>query len=259
MPLLPLTDGHMHYELSGREGAPVLLFSNSLGTDLAMWEPQVLALSKDFRILRYDTRGHGTSLVTEGPYTIDQLVGDVFALIDHLQMDQVYFCGLSMGGMIGMSLALRAAHRTRKVVLCSTAPKIGSVETWSARIEAVRKGGLAAVVDGVLQRWYTPDFRARSPQAIETTKQTILKTSPEGYVACCAAIRDADLREAISAIRTPTLIMNGAYDPVTTSADGHFMAARVPGAKFRELPAAHLCNIESSEAFTTELDTFLKT
>ena len=258
MPLLQLNSGSIHYELSGPEEAPALLFSNSLGTDLAMWDPQASGLSQEFRVVRYDTRGHGQSAVTAGPYAIDQLADDVIQLLDSLKLRQVYFCGLSMGGMIGMSLALRVADRLHKIVLCSTAPRIGSAESWNTRIETVRKGGMAAVVDGVLQRWYTPTFRSSSPAAIESTKKTLLHAPVEGYVACCAAVRDADMREAISGICVPTLIITGAHDPVTTPADGHFMESRIAGAKYRELPAAHLCNIEAGAAFTRELCAFLK-
>jgi 3-oxoadipate enol-lactonase len=258
MPLLQPDGSQIYYELAGPERAPALLFSNSLGTDLAMWDPQLSTLAQDFRVVRYDTRGHGQSSVTPGSYTIDQLADDVVALLDHLELRQVYFCGLSMGGMTGMSLALRAPHRLHKIVLCSTAPKIGTAETWNTRIETVRKGGMAAVVDGVLQRWYTSAFRASSPQAIESTKKTLLKTPMDGYVACCAAVRDADMREAISMIRVPALIIAGTHDPVTTPADGHFMEARIPGSKYCELPAAHLSNIEAAVAFSKELSAFLK-
>ena len=258
MSFLQLSNGSIHYEMSGPEHAPVLLFSNSLGTDLAMWDPQASALSQEFRVLRYDTRGHGQSAVTPGPYTIDQLADDVIELLDSLKLREVYFCGLSMGGMIGMTLALRAAHRLHKVVLCSTAPKIGTADTWNTRIDTVRNGGMAGVVDGVLQRWYTTDFRSKSPQTIELTKQTLLHAPVEGYLACCAAVRDADMREAISGIRVPTLIITGAHDPVTTPADGHFMENQIFGASYLELPAAHLCNIEADGPFTRELCAFLK-
>jgi 3-oxoadipate enol-lactonase len=258
MPFLQLDGARIRYEVSGPEQALTLVLSNSLGTDLAMWDPQVAALNRHFRIVRYDTRGHGQSSVTPGPYTIDQLADDVNALFDHLKLDRVYFCGLSMGGMTAMSLALRAPQRLHKIVLCSTAPKIGTPETWNTRIETVRTGGMAAVVDGVLQRWYTSEFRASAPQAIESTRQTLLKTSVEGYVACCAAVRDADMRDAIVGIQVPTLIITGAHDPVTTPADGHFMEQRIAAARYYELPAAHLSNIEAPAAFTNELSSFLK-
>ena len=258
MPFLGIEGGRIRYEVTGADQVRTLVFSNSLGTDLAMWDAQVAALDRDFRIVRYDTRGHGESSVTPGGYTIDQLADDVIALLDHLGLDRVYFCGLSMGGMTAMSLALRAPERLRKIVLCSTAPKIGTAETWNTRIETVRKGGMAAIVDGVLQRWYTSGFRSSAPQAIESTRQTLLKTPVEGYIANCAAVRDADMREAIRAISVPTLILTGAHDPATTPADGHFMEVRIAEAKYCELQAAHLSNIEAAAAFTNELSTFLR-
>jgi 3-oxoadipate enol-lactonase len=258
MPLLELNGARVHYELSGPGATDVLVFSNSLGTNLSMWDGQVAALSQSFRILRYDTRGHGQSPVTPGPYTIEQLTDDVVALLDQLRLERVRFCGLSMGGMIGMALALRTPQRLRQLILCSTAPKIGSAEIWNARIETVRRGGMAAVVDAVLERWYTPPFRASAPQAIAATRSMLLTTPAEGYGACCAALRDADLRDRIADITVPTLIIAGSLDPVTTPADGRFMTAKIKGSKYVELPAAHLSNIEAADAFTSEVQAFLR-
>jgi 3-oxoadipate enol-lactonase len=258
MPFLALKDAQMYYELLGDEGAPILVFSNSLGTSLAMWEPQVPALSQDFRILRYDTRGHGQSSVSPGAYTIEQLADDVVALLDEFEFEQVHFCGLSMGGMIGMALAMRMPNRLRKLVLCNTAPKIGSSEMWNTRIDAVRKAGVQSVVDGVLERWFTPTFRSSSPKAIDCARQMLLSTPVEGYAACCAAVRDMDARDSVACIKVPTLIIAGTNDPVTPPADSYFMAERIAGAEYKELPAAHLSNIEASAAFTMEVSSFFK-
>jgi len=258
MPFLEANGAQMHYELSGPVSAPVLVFSNSLGTNIKMWTPQVEALGERYRILRYDTRGHGQSAVTPGPYSVKQLAEDVVSLLDGLKLGEVSFCGLSMGGMVGMTLALRVPERIRKVVLCCTAAKLGSTETWNARITAVQKGGMAAVTDAVLERWYTPPFRATAPEQIQQTKQMLLSTPPEGYVANCEAIRDEDLRERIARIQIPTLILMGKDDPVVPLADGRFMAERIRGSQYVELPAAHLANIEASDAFTKELATFLE-
>jgi len=258
MPFLEANDAQMHYDLSGPASAPVLVFSNSLGTNIKMWTPQVEALGERYRILRYDTRGHGQSAVTPGPYRISQLADDVLGLLDRLGIEKVSFCGLSMGGMVGMTLALRVPERIRKVVLCCTAAKLGSTETWNARITAVQKGGMAAVTDAVLERWYTLPFRATAPEQIQQTKQMLLSTPPEGYVANCEAIRDEDLRERIARIQIPTLILMGKDDPVVPLADGRFMAERIRGSQHVELPAAHLANIEASDAFTKELATFLE-
>jgi 3-oxoadipate enol-lactonase len=258
MAFLELNGGRTHYELSGASAGRVLMFSNSLGTNLGMWDLQAAELAASFRILRYDTRGHGQSEATPGPYTIERLADDVLALLDQLGIRRVNFCGLSMGGIIGMLLALRAPERLEKLVLCNTAATIGSAETWNARIAAVRRGGIEAVADAVLERWYTAGFRAADPAAIAATRAMLVSTPVEGYASCCAALRDADLREVIAGIGVPTLIVVGAHDPVTTLADGRFMAERIKGSKCVELPAAHLSNIEAADAFTMELSGFLK-
>jgi 3-oxoadipate enol-lactonase len=169
----------LHYQLSGPEDAPVLLFSNSLGTDLDMWDPQASALAHNFRILRYDGRGQGQSVVTPGPYSISQLADDVISLLGKLNLPRVHFCGLSMGGMVGMTLAMRAPGVLEKLVLCNTAPKIGTPEVWDARLNAVRTGGMAAVVESVLERWFTAGFRAASPSAGECTRQMLLRSPGE--------------------------------------------------------------------------------
>jgi 3-oxoadipate enol-lactonase len=258
MPFVELSHARIYYELSGPSAAPVLVFSNSLGTDLAMWDSQVAALSRDFHILRYDTRGHGRSSVPSGPYTIHQLADDVVGLLDKLEIESAHFCGLSIGGMTGMCLALELPQRLPKVVVCNTAAKIGSPEIWNARIDAVRKGGMEAVVPGILERWYTKAFRTASPEAVESTRRTLLNTPVEGYVGCCAALRDADLRDAIAGIDLPFMIIAGTHDPATTPADGRFLAERIAGSRYVELPAAHLSNIEASAAFTRELAVFLR-
>ena len=258
MPFAEINGAQMHYELSGPASAPVLMFSNSLGTNLTMWTPQVEALGDQYRILRSDTRGHGQSAVTPGPYKISQLADDALGLLDRLGIEKVSFCGLSMGGMIGMTLSLRVPERIRKVVLCCTAAKLGSNESWNGRIATVRKDGMSAVTDAVLERWYTPAFRGTASDAIRWTKQMLLSTAADGYIANCEAIRDEDLREAITGIKIPTLILMGKHDPVVPLADGRFMAERIRGAKYIELPAAHIANIEASDLFTKELATFLE-
>jgi 3-oxoadipate enol-lactonase len=257
MPFIESDGAPIHYRFDGRESAPVLMFSNSLGTNLSMWDAQVPSVAARFRVLRYDTRGHGQSNVTPGPYTIMQLGRDVVRLLDALEIERAHFCGLSMGGMTGMWLGVYAAPRVERLVLCDTAAKIGTAEIWNARIEAVRMGGMAAVAEAVIQRWFTPTFIAHAPDAIERTRQMILTTPPEGYVANCAAIRDMDQRETISRITAPTLIIAGQKDPVTTPADARYIVERIAGAQYVELDAAHLSNIEAAEGFTHALTHFL--
>jgi 3-oxoadipate enol-lactonase len=257
VPVLDLKDTQIYYELVGPNSAPVLVFSNSLGTNLEMWQPQISTLQRNFRVLRYDTRGHGQSAVTPGPYSIEQLADDVVAMLDQRGVDRASFCGLSMGGMIGMFLAARVPHRLHKLVLSNTTPKIGTAESWNDRIETVRQKGMGGVVDGILERWYTPPFRTRSPATVEWTRQMLLHTPPDGYCACCAAIRDADLWHTMATLPVPTLIIAGAKDPATSASEGRRMAEHIPGSQYLELAAAHLSNIEAKEAFTMAVARFL--
>jgi 3-oxoadipate enol-lactonase len=222
-----------------------------------MWDPQLPELRKKLRVLRYDTRGHGQSSLTPGPYSIEQLGRDVMALLDALDLDRVHFCGLSMGGMIGMWLGANAPERLNKLVLCNTAAKIGTSEVWNARIEAVRKNGMKSVASAVVERWFSPAFREKPPATVSSTLKMLEAANPEGYAACCAAIRDFDFREQLSRIRVPTLVIAGAHDPSTPPADGRFLADQIQGAQYAELDAAHLSNIEAQDRFNNEVAKFL--
>jgi 3-oxoadipate enol-lactonase len=257
MPFAQLEDVRIHYDMAGPLGAPALVFSNSLGATLSMWDPQISVFEKRFRVLRYDTRGHGQSSVTPGPYTIEQLARDVIGLLDELKLDRVYSCGLSMGGQTGMWLALNAADRFHKLVLCNTAAKIGTPEMWNTRIEGVRKGGMKSISSAVMERWFSADYRTKSPDVIASTKLMLEDANPDGYVANCAAIRDFDARESIAAIHVPTLVIAGTHDAATTPADGRYLAGHIAGARYVELNAAHLSNIENRDRFNTELSAFL--
>jgi 3-oxoadipate enol-lactonase len=257
MPFAQLEDARIHYDVAGPLGAPALVFSNSLGATLSMWDPQMPAFEKQFRVLRYDTRGHGQSSVTPGPYTIERLGHDVLALLDTLKLDRVFFCGLSMGGQTGMWLALNAADRFHKLVLCNTAAKIGTPDVWNTRIEGVRKGGMKSISSAVMERWFSADYRTKSPDVVASTKLMLEGTNPDGYIANCAAIRDFDAREAVAAINVPTLVIAGTHDAATTPADGRYLAGHIAGARYVELNAAHLSNIETSDRFNTELSAFL--
>ncbi len=257
MPFALLDGVRVHYDLAGPASAPALVFSNSLGATLSMWDPQAAALQAQFRVLRYDSRGHGQSSVTPGPYAIEQLARDVLALLDYLQLDRVHFCGLSMGGQTGMWLALNAAGRVNKLVLCNTAAKIGTPEIWRGRIEAVRKGGMKSISATVMERWFSADYRAKSLEVVGGIKLTFENANPDGYIANCAAVRDFDVREAVTAIRVPTLVITGTQDAATTPAEGRYLAERIPGARYVELNAAHISNIEQGDRFTSELSSFL--
>jgi 3-oxoadipate enol-lactonase len=257
MPIAEIGELRVHYELTGPLSGPAVVLSNSLGANFSMWEPQVTPLELEFRVLRYDTRGHGQTSVMPGPYTIEQLARDVLGLLDALGLDRVHFCGLSMGGMIGLWLGVHAGERLRKLVLCNTAARIGTAETWNARIEAVRKGGMKAIAPAVIERWFTPEFRASSPDVVARAQWMVENTPPEGYMGCCAAVRDMDARESLAAIHVRALVLRGAKDPVIPAADAHFLAERIPGAQYVELQTSHIANLEAPAQFTRELSRFL--
>ena len=257
MPLIAAADARFHYRIDGPEGAPVVMLSNSLGTSLSMWDPQIAALAATHRVLRYDSRGHGQSEVTGGPYTIEQLARDALHVMDALGIDRARFCGLSMGGMVGQWLGANAPRRFDKLVLCNTAARIGPPEAWNARIDAVRNGGMAAIVDAVLARWFTAGFLAQATDAVAQTRAMLLATPADGYTASCAAVRDMDLRESAARVAVPTLVIAGMYDVATPVADGRFLADRVKGARYVELAAAHLSNVEAAPAFSRALIEFL--
>lgn len=257
MPFLDSNRAQIHYALEGQPAKPVLILSNSLGADFSMWDPQIPEFLQSFRVLRSDTRGHGKSSITPGPYTIEQLAKDALALADSLQFERFRFCGLSMGGQIGMWLAANAPQRLNKLILCSTAAKIGTPEMWNARIATVLKEGMKNVAAAAIERWFTPAFRAKNPSAIAHIQRVLETTSPEGYAACSAAVRDFDFREQLNKIRTPTLVISGTHDAATTPADGQFLANHIAGARYVELNGAHLSNIEDAAPFTQAVCTFL--
>ena len=256
MPFVEVGELRTHYALTGAKN-PVLVFSNSLGTDFSMWNPQMADLERRFRLLRYDTRGHGQSSVTPGDYTIEQLGRDVLSLLDSLRLDRVHFCGLSMGGMIGIWLGIHAPNRLHRIVLCNTAARIGTKEIWNARIATVRKDGMKSVAAAVVERWFTPEFRASHGEEVAKAQQMLENSPPEGYAACCAAIRDMDQREEVARIKIPTLVIYGGRDPVIPVSEAQFLTDRIRGAEKVELAAAHLSNVEQADAFTEAVSKFL--
>ncbi len=258
MPTLEANGIQIHYQIDGAGTAPVLMLSNSLGTNLHMWDKQVPALAKRFRVVRYDTRGHGKTSAPSFPYTVGMLGQDAIALMDALKLPKVRFCGLSMGGMIGMWLARNVPSRIEQLVLCNTAAKFGMPEVWNQRVATVRASGMKVITDAVIERWFTKEFRQTSPKDIEPIVEMLHTTKAEGYAGNCAAIRDVDQRWPISDITTPTLVIGGKLDPATPYEAAELIAKRIPGAKLVGLDAAHLSNIEQPDAFTKALDGFLK-
>jgi 3-oxoadipate enol-lactonase len=243
--------------IDGPDGAPWLVLSNSLGAALEMWEPQVAAFSGEFRVLRYDTRGHGGSAVPPGPYTIDQLGSDVVGLLDTLGIARAHFCGLSMGGSTGMWLAVHAAARIDRLVLCNTTPWLGPPEAMDARIATIRREGMAALVEGIIQRWFAADAILRQAVMVERTRQALLRTPVGGYIGCCEALRDMDQRAELARIAAPTLVIAGTFDPAPTPAAAREWASTIPNARCMELPAAHLSNIGAAAEFNEAVLAFL--
>ncbi|MFL9925292.1 3-oxoadipate enol-lactonase [Herbaspirillum lusitanum] len=257
MPFATLKDVRLHYQLDGDASLPVLVLSNSLGTSLAMWEPQIAQFTQHFRVLRYDTRGHGQSQVTPAPYTIPQLGGDVIALLDHLDIQKAHFCGLSMGGSTFMWLAVHHPERVNKLVLCNTGALIGTADTWTSRIATVQKDGLATIAAAVVSRWLTPEYAEKNPAQVEALSAMLKATPDEGYAGACAAVRDNDLRAAITGIKAPTLIVAGSGDVPTPPADAHFMEQQIAGAQYVEFDAAHISNQQQPQAFGDAVTKFL--
>src|SRR5882757_5000406 len=253
MPTAQVNGCRINYQLAGPANAPALVFSNSLGSNFGMWDAQMPAFAKTYRVLRYDTRGHGQSEVTAGPYTFEQLARDILALADSLNIDTFHFCGLSMGGLTGLWIALHAAKRLDKLVLCSTGAKIGTADAWNNRIEAVRRNGTKSIAAATMERWFTTSFRDREPQTVERIQNTLANTNTEGYIACCEALRDTDLCEQVASISTPTLVISATHDPAAPPTDGKFLTKEIKGARYVELDAAHLSNIEQPEKFTQEV------
>lgn len=258
MPFLIVPNTRLFYRLEGKEGLPVLVLSHSLGCDHQMWAPQMPDLLEHFQVLRFDTRGHGASAAPSGDHTLDQLGNDALKLIDALNIRQFAWCGLSMGGAIGQWIALNAPERLSRLVLASTAPKFGTPEMWETRRKAVHEGGMQAIVDVTMQRFFSPEMLARGDPQAQSTRRVFLGTEREGYLGCCAALRDVDLRARLGEIGAPTLVIGGDADPSTPWPDsGAILARDIPGAKAVVLHTAHLSNLGKPRAFTTAVLEFL--
>jgi 3-oxoadipate enol-lactonase len=254
-------DIQINYELSGKTGAPVVVLSHSLASNLQMWNPQIDAVNPRFQVLRYDTRGHGNSDAASGSYTLELLAEDVIGLLDALGMDRVHFVGLSMGGMIGQCLALSHPHRLKSLALCDTASVFlaEAQPVWQERMEKARKKGMGALVEETLERWFTPVFLRQNPPMVQLIREEILATPVAGYVGCAEAIRRLDYLDRISEIKTPTLIIVGEEDPGMPVSAAEAMHKHVPKSKLVVLPSArHLSNVEQAEAFNAALLEFLK-
>jgi 3-oxoadipate enol-lactonase len=243
----------LNHVLQGPEDAPVLVLSNSLGSTLRMWDDQASILRERFRLLRYDQRGHGDSPVPPGPYEIEDLGLDLLALLDRLEIEHASFCGLSIGGLVGMWFASEAPGRVERLVLCCTAPRFDP-EMYDARASKVRAEGVGSISDTVLERWFTPEFRAARPEIVEWAESMLRATHTEGYAGCCEVLRDTDLRSRLGEIQAPTLVIAGAEDPAATVDQAQEIHDSIQGARLVVIEnAAHLANIEQPEAVTREI------
>lgn len=243
--------------VEGADGAPPLLLANALGTTAAMWEPQVAAFAERFRLVRFDARGHGGSDVPPGPYAVERLGRDALAVLDHLGIARARFCGLSLGGMVGQWLGAEAPERVGRLVLASTTAHAGAREVWDQRIARVRADGVDVLVDGIIERWFTPGFRQARPDTVEHIAAMVRGTQTEGYAAAAAAVRDHDMRPDLARITAPTLVIAGTSDPGTPPEQARLLADGIRGARLEELDAAHLCNVEAVDRFTALVRDFL--
>ncbi len=258
MPDIKVDDGCIiHAELEGSERAPVLMLSNSLGTNLHMWDEQTGPLTRHFRLVRYDRRGHGKSSAPKGPYTMERLGRDVLGVLDGLGIQKINWCGLSMGGMVGMWLGANAGNRVDKLILSNTSAHFPDPTVWDARIKMVRDVGLAGIVDANMERWFTKGFRERSSQTMAKMREMFVATAIEGYIGCGEAIRDMDHRPLLPRITTPTLVIAGRHDPATTLEAGEYIKDHVPGARIAVLEAAHISNLEQPQAYAETMLGFL--
>jgi 3-oxoadipate enol-lactonase len=232
------------YEIGGPDDAPALVLSNSLGSTIAMWDPQVPTLAERLRAIRYDHRGHGTSPVPPAPYELADLGADALRLLDRLGLERVHWCGLSLGGMVGMWMAINAPERIDRLVLCCTSARLGPPDMWAQRAATVRADGVEAIADAGLERWLTADFRAHEPAATAKVRAMLVATPDEGYAACCGVIERMDLLPELGAVRAPTLVIAGRHDPATPPEHAERIVAGIPGARLELVDAAHLATIE---------------
>jgi 3-oxoadipate enol-lactonase len=257
MPVINADGCPINVEVEGPQGAPVLMLSNSLGTTLHMWDEQVAPFTQHFRLVRYDRRGHGKSGVPKGPYTMERLGRDVLAVLDGLGIKKINWCGLSMGGMVGQWLGANAPERVERLVLTNTSSFFPDKNGWNERLKLVEEKGVAAFAAPNMARWFTKGFLEREPQKVSVIQAMFAATPLEGYLACGAAVRDMDQRDMLPRIRAPTLVIAGKHDGATPPEANEYIANHIPGAKFALVEAAHLSNIEQSDAYTKAVLGFL--
>ncbi len=247
------------YRLDGSPDKPVLILSNSIATDLRMWDTLMPALTEHFRVLRYDFRGHGASDVPDGDYAIGRFGGDVIELMDSLGIEQAHFLGLSLGGFVGQWLGIHRPERIDRLILSNTAAYLGPPEQWDPAIDAVREADdMRDTAETFLRNWFPPRMLATKAPAVEMFRTLVLETDPRGLAGAWALVRDTDMRRTVALIPRPTLVIAGEHDQVTTAAHGKALAETIPGACLKVLPAAHMTHIEYPAAFTDAVLDFLR-
>ena len=243
--------------IEGDENKEVLMLSNPMGTNLHFWDPQIPVLTEHFRIVRYDSRGHGASVANHGPYSVEGLGRDALAIMDALSIERAHWLGLSMGSVVGLWLLVHARERIGRAVLASTAAQIAGPDLWNNRIRSARDTGMDGVAITVAERWFTKTYRDTNPEKVEAVMEMVRATPLHGYLAACAAVRDMDQREAIRSITNKTLVIAGRHDLSTPPGMGALVASSIEGAKFVTLEASHLSNIEDEANFTKAVVDFL--
>ena len=248
----------INYRWDGDDKLPVLVLSNSLTTNFHLWDEQIPAFTKHFRVLRYDNRGHGGSSSPLGEYTLDEIAGDALALLDHFRITKASLCGISLGGMVGMWLGIHYPDRMDKLVLCNTSSDVSPPDPWQARIDTVKAGGMAAIGEAVLERFLSERFRATRSPKIELVNSMLLSCDVDGYAGCCAAVRDMSLTKQLAQMSTSTMVIAGELDPATPVSHSELMIEHIKGAKLVVITGvAHLSNLEKPDEYNETVLQFL--
>ncbi|WP_127090741.1 3-oxoadipate enol-lactonase [Aquabacter cavernae] len=258
MSVLTFSGERFRVAIEGPEAAPPLVLAHSLGTRLELWDPIVPRLARRFRVIRYDARGHGQSTAPDAVYSMGDLGRDLLNILDALNLPSAHLCGLSLGGMVGQWMALNAPHRLKRVVIANSTAHAGPPRLWEGRIRHIRKVGLDAVADAVIESWFTPEFRAADPAAVARVRGMITDTPASGYMGTSCAMRDMDFREDLKRVKVPAMVIIGARDRSTPPAWGDLVAAHLPGARREELDCAHMSVVEMPDAFAGLVEDFLK-
>jgi 3-oxoadipate enol-lactonase len=249
---MPATDSggvRIRYAESGNPRGAVLVLANSLGSNMHMWDKVLPAFQSKYRVVRFDMRGHGESAVVPEPFTIEQLGQDVLEVMDKVQAERASICGVSLGGLVGLWLGIHAPDRVDRLILANTAARIGSKEIWEQRIETVDAAGMEALAVVTLERWFTPAYRHKHPEEMEKIRRMIAVTNPQGYTACCAVLRDTDLRVDAVQVKAATLVITGSRDPATPPADGRTLREAIKNSSYVELNASHMSVWECADEF----------